>query len=76
MFLILISSLRNVSLDHAQEAVASFDRQARVKAAAVEVCQCPTGYSGLSCESCASGYQKSKLSFLMNQCEKQSNFFF
>ncbi len=44
--------LGGVSMDFGQDVYAAemADRMARVKATAVEICQCPVGYSGYSCE--------------------------
>lgn len=43
-----VVSLKTVTLDHG--VTIGSDRVARVKATAVEVCQCPEGYTGYSCE--------------------------
>lgn len=66
-------TLSSVTLDYGQDVYASafLDRMARVKATPVEICQCPEGYSGFSCESCAPGYQKSSGGFYLGQCVKQ-----
>jgi len=44
--------LGGVVMDFGQDIYATemMDRMARVKATAVEICQCPVGYSGYSCE--------------------------
>ncbi|XP_043503640.1 basement membrane-specific heparan sulfate proteoglycan core protein isoform X1 [Polistes fuscatus] len=34
----------------------------------VEECQCPTGYTGLSCENCASGYLRRESGLWLGQC--------
>ena len=66
-----LASLSRVALDRGHDlfaATAALDRMARVKAAAVEVCQCPDGYAGTSCEACAPGYSKSAAGFYLGQC--------
>jgi len=39
-----------------------------VKAVSVEVCACPKGYIGDSCENCAYGYRKSSVDTWINEC--------
>jgi hypothetical protein len=39
------------------------------KANEVEVCECPEGYAGNSCEICASGYKRVHSGFYLGLCE-------
>lgn len=66
--------LSQATMDHGQDIFSSpvLDRMARVKATAVEICQCPEGYSGISCESCAPGYKKATTGFYLGQCIRQN----
>lgn len=41
------------------------------QASFVEKCQCPIGYSGLSCEHCADGYQRHRSGPWLGQCYKE-----
>lgn len=61
--------LSQVSLDHGEQYPSYPNRQA----AAVEVCQCPEGYTGSSCEKCAPGYRRSPGGFYLGLCERSSN---
>ena len=38
-------------------------------ASAIEVCNCPVGYTGTSCELCSSGYQRVRDGFFWGICE-------
>ncbi|CAF0871328.1 unnamed protein product [Brachionus calyciflorus] len=60
-------SLIEFSLDYAQEFnyIGSSDREAK----SVEVCRCPEGYTGNSCESCADGYKRATSGFYLGLCE-------
>ncbi|XP_065124896.1 laminin subunit alpha-2 isoform X2 [Paramisgurnus dabryanus] len=49
--------------------VASADSRSGVQARAVEVCQCPSGYDGTSCEMCALGYRRVNGSLYRGLCE-------
>ncbi|XP_077998598.1 basement membrane-specific heparan sulfate proteoglycan core protein-like isoform X2 [Glandiceps talaboti] len=57
------SSLSDISLD-----VAIPQTTGQGKATLVEDCQCPTGYGGLSCEECASGYRRVKNNEYLGVC--------
>lgn len=35
----------------------------------IEVCECPEGYLGTSCEKCAPGYKRSMQGFYWGLCE-------
>ncbi len=39
-------------------------------ATSVELCSCPEGYSGTSCQDCSYGYRKSNTDTWLNSCEK------
>ncbi|XP_017768750.1 PREDICTED: basement membrane-specific heparan sulfate proteoglycan core protein-like isoform X5 [Nicrophorus vespilloides] len=41
------------------------------QASFVEQCRCPTGYSGLSCESCAAGYSRHQSGPWLGKCHKE-----
>lgn len=60
------SALSYVSLDIAAQRPSG---QNLVRASEVEQCSCPTGYIGLSCESCAPGYKRSNSGIYLNLCE-------
>ncbi|XP_062857847.1 laminin subunit alpha-2 [Trichomycterus rosablanca] len=49
----IVYSLFSVSME-----VASAESHSGVQARAVEVCNCPHGYSGTSCETCSEGYRR------------------
>uniref|UniRef100_A0A8B9LNT4 Basement membrane-specific heparan sulfate proteoglycan core protein n=1 Tax=Astyanax mexicanus TaxID=7994 RepID=A0A8B9LNT4_ASTMX len=49
--------------------VASEGSSSDVQASAVEVCTCPFGYSGTSCESCAEGYRRINGTAYQGVCE-------
>ncbi|XP_072533209.1 laminin subunit alpha-2 isoform X2 [Salminus brasiliensis] len=50
--------------------VASEDSSSDVQATAVEVCVCPYGYSGTSCEVCAEGYRRVNGTVYQGVCER------
>lgn len=52
----------NFSIDEAQ----TFDKVAT----SIEICACPKGYTGYSCENCDYGYRKSSLDSWLNECIK------
>lgn len=39
------------------------------QAALIEVCNCPIGYSGTSCEECSRGYKRANIGFYLGLCE-------
>uniref|UniRef100_A0AAR2JGC3 Basement membrane-specific heparan sulfate proteoglycan core protein n=1 Tax=Pygocentrus nattereri TaxID=42514 RepID=A0AAR2JGC3_PYGNA len=49
--------------------IASEDSSSDVQATAVEVCDCPHGYSGTSCEVCAEGYRRVNGTVHQGVCE-------
>ncbi|XP_058247538.1 laminin subunit alpha-2 isoform X3 [Hemibagrus wyckioides] len=57
-------SLSSVSME-----VASADSQSGVQAREVEVCVCPHGYTGTSCETCAEGYRRVNGTLHQGVCE-------
>ncbi|VDP08630.1 unnamed protein product, partial [Soboliphyme baturini] len=56
-------SLKEVSMDVATE---EFSNQKAVK---VELCHCPQGYAGTSCEACAPGYTRIGGGLYLGQCQ-------
>uniref|UniRef100_A0A8B9RME3 Basement membrane-specific heparan sulfate proteoglycan core protein n=1 Tax=Astyanax mexicanus TaxID=7994 RepID=A0A8B9RME3_ASTMX len=60
----LLWKRRSVSVEVASEGSSS-----DVQASAVEVCTCPFGYSGTSCESCAEGYRRINGTAYQGVCE-------
>ncbi|KAL3223358.1 hypothetical protein MRX96_027609 [Rhipicephalus microplus] len=50
--------------------VASKTSGTLMKMTSVEMCQCPVGYAGLSCELCAPGYRRVNNTLLGGRCEK------
>ncbi|XP_059622285.1 basement membrane-specific heparan sulfate proteoglycan core protein isoform X2 [Phlebotomus argentipes] len=57
--------LRNIEMDSA----ATIDRGLG-SATLVEQCRCPVGYTGLSCEACASGYVRQETGNWLGRCVK------
>jgi hypothetical protein len=39
----------------------------------IEVCECPEGYTGTSCQVCAPGYKRSMQGFYWGLCELEQN---
>ncbi|XP_055694217.1 basement membrane-specific heparan sulfate proteoglycan core protein isoform X2 [Lutzomyia longipalpis] len=60
------AALSHVSLDIA---VPRESGQTSGRAYEVEMCQCPQGYKGLSCEDCAQGYMRSDQGLYLGLCE-------
>ncbi|XP_076086554.1 basement membrane-specific heparan sulfate proteoglycan core protein-like isoform X4 [Mytilus galloprovincialis] len=58
------ASIRDVIMDIAEDRDTRLDR-----AYAVEQCACPTGYKGLSCEDCDSGYTRTGGGLYLGLCE-------
>ena len=65
----MVSRLSDISLDFGEQYPANTNVPSR-KANAVEVCSCPVGYSGTSCETCAPGYRRSSGGFYLGLCER------
>ncbi|XP_050533162.1 basement membrane-specific heparan sulfate proteoglycan core protein-like isoform X14 [Daktulosphaira vitifoliae] len=59
-------NIENVKMDSAQTQFYSSDR-----VVLIEECQCPAGYTGLSCESCAPGYVRVQQGSWLGQCVKE-----
>ncbi|XP_059831982.1 laminin subunit alpha-1 isoform X1 [Hypanus sabinus] len=53
------SRISNISMDIAMEKDGTF--AVRENASQIEICDCPLGYAGLSCQECAPGFYRQKL---------------
>ncbi|RVE42173.1 hypothetical protein evm_013174 [Chilo suppressalis] len=60
------TSIADVSMDTAGEQSFAGPLDSSPRATSVEVCMCPEGYSGTSCESCTSGHYRDRYS----QCQR------
>ncbi|XP_029841229.2 laminin subunit alpha-1 [Ixodes scapularis] len=58
------------AMHHVELPSASKDSGSLRKMTSVEMCQCPTGYAGLSCELCAPGYRRVNDTLVGGRCEK------
>ncbi|KAG0419196.1 hypothetical protein HPB47_004290, partial [Ixodes persulcatus] len=58
------------AMHHVELPSASKDSGSLRKMTSVEMCQCPTGYAGLSCELCAPGYRRVNNTLVGGRCEK------
>ncbi|XP_075729518.1 wing blister isoform X1 [Rhipicephalus microplus] len=58
------------AMHHVDLPVASKTSGTLTKMTSVEMCQCPVGYAGLSCELCAPGYRRVNNTLLGGRCEK------
>ncbi|XP_075525225.1 wing blister isoform X1 [Dermacentor variabilis] len=58
------------AMHHVELPVASKTSGTLTKMTSVEMCQCPVGYAGLSCELCAPGYRRVNNTVLGGRCEK------
>lgn len=56
------SRIANISMDIAVEAAEM--HSGREKSHLIEICECPPGYAGLSCQECAPGYYREKVTEL------------
>ncbi|XP_076872711.1 LOW QUALITY PROTEIN: laminin subunit alpha-2 [Brachyhypopomus gauderio] len=56
-------------LDSVRMEVASEDSHTGIPARSVELCHCPSGYSGTSCEACAEGYRRVNDTVHQGVCE-------
>ncbi|XP_063079841.1 laminin subunit alpha-2 [Engraulis encrasicolus] len=59
-----IYRLSSVALEEARE-----EAEGENRAVSVEVCQCPQGFSGASCEGCLSGYRRVNSTVYQGSCE-------
>ncbi|KAL1475678.1 hypothetical protein MTO96_037111, partial [Rhipicephalus appendiculatus] len=58
------------AMHHVDLPEASKTSKTLTKMTSVEMCQCPVGYAGLSCELCAPGYRRVNNTLLGGRCEK------
>lgn len=62
--------LKDFSMDVANDQTAEVTDTSRA-CKYIEVCQCPEGYSGTSCQNCAPGYKRSMQGFYWGLCEPE-----
>ena len=65
-----MSVISSFSIEYA---LSSDDSNGQELASAIEVCHCPLGYTGTSCELCAPDYQRVKRGFFGGICELVKN---
>ncbi|CAN7938715.1 unnamed protein product, partial [Ixodes hexagonus] len=58
------------AMHHVELPEASKESGSLTKMTSVEMCQCPAGYAGLSCELCAPGYRRVNNTLVGGRCEK------
>lgn len=63
------TEMRSSSISGVRMDVAVPDYTNLAQALEVEQCQCPPGYSGLSCQDCASGYTRTGEGLYLGHCE-------
>lgn len=61
-------TLKDFTIDFAEDKA---DSNSALACKHIEICDCPEGYTGTSCESCASGYKRSNQGFYWGLCEPE-----